>query len=319
MPNRGLFGRPNIRSTTQPHDHSGVANDGGVLTNDLHDGYAEFATMADPSTPPAGSMRVYLQTGSGKPTWKDDAGNVHTFASPGLNANVTFNNSFASPPASPSAGDLWLPSDSNGLLYRYNGTLWLPYGNAYPLSTPPTSGWSWVNQGSATVDSTYGQGIALVVPGAGDTVTMTARVRTKPAGAYTVTAHMIGDRGNKDYHAWGLLWRESTGGTMVLHGYQVSGIQLQLNQKWSSATAVSATYSNYNTYGPPFEWLRIQDDGATNRLLFGSCDGQHWQQLHSVGRTDYQTPDQIGFFVSPRNAITPNWDSVLVVDSWTEA
>lgn len=46
------------------HNHT-ADNDGGALTNDLHDGYVEIATSAVPSTPAAGKMRIYAQDAAG--------------------------------------------------------------------------------------------------------------------------------------------------------------------------------------------------------------------------------------------------------------
>lgn len=46
------------------HNHT-ADNDGGALTNDLHDGYVEIATSTAPSTPAAGKMRIYAQDAAG--------------------------------------------------------------------------------------------------------------------------------------------------------------------------------------------------------------------------------------------------------------
>lgn len=46
------------------HDHTGDT-DGGVLTDDTHDGFVEIGTSAAPSTPAAGKMRIYAQDASG--------------------------------------------------------------------------------------------------------------------------------------------------------------------------------------------------------------------------------------------------------------
>ncbi|KKK75519.1 hypothetical protein LCGC14_2872910, partial [marine sediment metagenome] len=40
------------------HDHTGAA-DGGVLTNDEHDGYSEYDEIATPANPAANKLRVY--------------------------------------------------------------------------------------------------------------------------------------------------------------------------------------------------------------------------------------------------------------------
>ena len=45
---------------TLDHNHTGVG-DGGVLTNDLHDGYMQIAEIVDPSNPPQDSVRLYTR------------------------------------------------------------------------------------------------------------------------------------------------------------------------------------------------------------------------------------------------------------------
>src|SRR5258706_6904765 len=55
---------------TNAHDHAGTT-DGGVLTNDQHDGYSEFAALADPAAPGASILRMYARLMSGRmlPRW----------------------------------------------------------------------------------------------------------------------------------------------------------------------------------------------------------------------------------------------------------
>jgi hypothetical protein len=58
------------------HNHTAAGGDGGVLTNDEHDGYAEFAEIATPSTPAANKGRLYAKdvSGASLPHWKTEAG-----------------------------------------------------------------------------------------------------------------------------------------------------------------------------------------------------------------------------------------------------
>jgi hypothetical protein len=44
-------------------------------------------------------------------------------------------------------------------------------------------------------------------------------------------------------------------------------------------------------------FLQIGDDG-TNRLVKFSADGQNFETFHSIGRTDFLTADEWGFYVS---------------------
>jgi hypothetical protein len=49
-----------IAGTTIDHNHT-AGGDGGILTNDLHDGYMQIAEIATPSSPPADSGRMFTR------------------------------------------------------------------------------------------------------------------------------------------------------------------------------------------------------------------------------------------------------------------
>jgi hypothetical protein len=58
------------------HNHTGATDDGGVLTNDAHDGYSEYTEIASPSTPAANKVRLYAKDKAGVSTlyYKQDDG-----------------------------------------------------------------------------------------------------------------------------------------------------------------------------------------------------------------------------------------------------
>jgi len=61
--------------------------------------------------------------------------------------------------------------------------------------------------------------------------------------------------------------------------------------------------------------MRIADNN-TNRICSVSADGQNWIEVHSVGRTDFLTADQVGFMIRPTNSATPNIGTGVSVLSW---
>ena len=62
-----VFGLKNlISSALVLHNHTSAADDGGVLTNDEHDGYSDYAEIADPGTPVASHKRLWVQEVGGK-------------------------------------------------------------------------------------------------------------------------------------------------------------------------------------------------------------------------------------------------------------
>ena len=50
-----------IGATAMDHNHTTALNDGGVLTNDLHDGYSQYAKISTPTSPPANSIRWFTR------------------------------------------------------------------------------------------------------------------------------------------------------------------------------------------------------------------------------------------------------------------
>lgn len=223
----------------------------------------------------------------------------------------------ASPPASPAAGDLWLPSDSF-YAYRYSGSAWVPWGPIFPMATPPlVSALTWVNQGGATASETNG-GIHLSAP-ASASHSVRALVKTAPATPYTITAAFLTSNVAVNYLACGLLFRQSSDGKLVTlqretnsgftSGWGVNSLT------FDSPTAVVSEVAVIGALGFGVQWLRIADNG-TNRICSFSADGQNWQVLHTVSRTSHLTADQVGIFCDSLNG---SWPSNMTLLSWKEA
>ena len=101
---------------TGGHDHTSAGGDGGVLTDDEHDSYSEYAERATPSTPAANKGRLYAKdlAGVATPHWLDDGGTEHNLlaATPAV-VDLTDQ---ASDPAAAS-GHSRLYSKTDGLVY----------------------------------------------------------------------------------------------------------------------------------------------------------------------------------------------------------
>ena len=226
-------------------------------------------------------------------------------------ANKISTSALASPPASPATGDLWLPNNSL-YLFRYSGTAWISWGPISPLTLPVDSDFSWVNQGTATVDATNGA-IYLSGPlGAGHNARI--RIKAAPTVPYTITALIRPALYALNSVACGLCFRNS--GSGALHLFRIvysSGFNL-FSTKYTSPTVQSADYVGtlYSLVGQIY--LRIQDDNI-NRNCYWSVDGYHWELFHNVVRTDFLTADQVGFFVEAQNASVGAAMSLL---SWAE-
>jgi hypothetical protein len=232
---------------------------------------------------------------------------------------------WASRPSALVNGRLYLPSDGF-TLGRDNGASWDTFGPMEAFTPPSDTGFGWRNQGSSTLTIDKDR-LLLNAAAAGNAVNMVARVIAAPATPYTITAYLVPVPISKLFNGYGLIFRQNGAGTgtgrivtMWWAGGNFAGsTQPTLRiEKWSSETAVSASYAEFLCQIPP-SWFRIQDTGV-NTVFFISTDGQNWTQLFSVSRTDYmlQGPDQVGFFGHSMNAATPNLDVPVNLLSWKQ-
>jgi hypothetical protein len=120
-------------------------------------------------------------------------------------------------------------------------------------------------------------------------------LQNAPATPYTITIAFIPNGvGNND--AWGFVWRQSSDGKLVTINKSAGNNSLAVN-KWTSDSAFSAAYvtitGGLDVYQPCL-FFRATDNG-TNRISSISADGQNFIDIHTVGRTDFMTANQIGF------------------------
>lgn len=229
-------------------------------------------------------------------------------------AKVPSTSAYTSAPSSPTSGDLWLPSDGISAL-RYSGSAWAPWGPIFPLTAPVSGDFAWVNQGGASVDTTYG-GIYLLAPATAGT-SWRIRKKTAPSTPYTITAAFLASAAALDNAYQCIGFRESSSGKLVTFGLQAStGSHLKVD-KYTDETTFSATYLDAIARfgGGSAIWLRIADNG-TNRICSVSPDGRHWTVVHTVGRTDFLTANEVFFACQAQNA---SYDADMTLISWAQA
>lgn len=208
---------------------------------------------------------------------------------------------------------MWKTPDASGIttsgniLFVPSGTLYTEqtisshvYGPIFQLTTPVTTGWTWVNQGSATLDTTYSDHI--YIDNLVNTQTIAMRKKAAPSTPYTIDIAILVNAIFSSEAFCGLCWRQSSDGKLVTHAiwHNSNVIQYYLS-KWNSPTSFN---SHYTSQANPTAmltgsliWLRMVDDGV-NRLVYFSVDGQHWAFIYSVDRADFLTADEVGFFAA---------------------
>lgn len=216
---------------------------------------------------------------------------------------------YASAPASPAAQTLYQCTDCP-LSMIYDGTKWNYFHGDSPIALP-TALSTWVNQGTATLTS-FGPFQGITAPTDGGTVTARMRVKTLAnTSNYTVTFLLDATNMATQFGLFGVCLYDSVGGRYIFAGFAGRGstasggtaVSQTINvSKFTSVTAFSADYIQYPYPNPGKIWIRIKDDG-TNRITSISMDGYVFQQIHSVGRTDFVTPNSVGFMAMANSTV----------------
>jgi hypothetical protein len=212
------------------------------------------------------------------------------------------------------AGRVGFPSDGIGIL-RDGGSAWTMWGPLFPFTAPVDGDYAWINQGSASVSTTYG-GIYLYTTAVSGSVRIRKKSKT---GSYSCIMGFCPNLIGGSAPRCGFVWRQSSDGKLVTFFVEnntvVSGVSIVSVYKWTSPTVFSATYVQVaHRWVGPIAWLKIQDNG-TSRICSLSSDGQNWLAIHTVGRTDFMTADEIGFGIDAGQA---TYEAGMNVLSWRE-
>jgi len=287
----------------------------GILTLTHHATSLILPTGANITTA-AGDTARFRSLGAGNwacVSYQRKDGTALAGSGGGGGGDSTTTAAYASKPAASNDGNLFLPSDGFQI-ERDTGSVWAPWGPIYPLTLPVDGDFAWVNQGTGSVTTTQG-GIHLLAPAASGT-NIRARVKSAPATPYVITACFLPLLTAINFASCGLLFRQSSDGKIAVLGLAHSTDWEFSFNKYSSATAFASQYgiASMKHYLSPI-FLRIADNG-TNRILSFGTDGQNFTQLHSVGRTDYLTADQVGFYANSENTTYPAAATLL---SWKQS
>lgn len=186
----------------------------------------------------------------------------------------------------------------------------------YTLTAVVDGDFTWRNQGGASKEASNGH-VAIIAP----TGTANLRIREKnvPSAPYTIVLGFIPMLPLSNYYSCGLVLVESGTGKCVTARYATSNSNWGFDvSKWSAVTSYDAQYGGSALTQSPnsgMVFIKLVDDN-TNRKCSVSFDGVNFWQIHTVGRTDYITPDKVGFFVDAETA-TP--DGIATFYSWAQS
>lgn len=233
----------------------------------------------------------------------DNAPVTHIYTAGALNqsiADVIQRGAYASLPAVEKAGRQYMCTDFPVTFYD-DGSNWHPYYSGYPATTPSDSGFSWVNQGSAVIDTSgYGLFLSCVSNGGYTSYRMRVKSHSSPR-KYTVgfVPGFVDDTNAGN----GLVFRESgTGKFVTFNCWCENNNDFRVYiEKWNSATSFNGNIKNWKFNNPGnVIWFQFEDNG-TNIYWRTSRNGIDFVEATNASRTNFMSggPDQIGFFVDP--------------------
>lgn len=192
-------------------------------------------------------------------------------------------------------------------------------------TAPPTSGWSWVNQGSSTI-AQNAFGSLTLVPQTQSGFNARMYVRSFPSAPFQLDFLMAHYPSNVSSSLPGWCVRESGTGKIV--SYVIADNSTFLATQWGSPTSFTGNYVTTVSrasaiYGCVARWRLIW--GATNREIWVSFSG--WQnagdgwQLHSVAKNDGATTafDEFGLFTTTNFSAAAGTEPVTTLMSYVES
>jgi hypothetical protein len=212
------------------------------------------------------------------------------------------------------AGQRYLQTDGP-YEFIFNGSVWVPFAYDLECVLPVNSSFSWVNQGSASVQQTYGY-VDLNAPSTGSTSTNLNIRRVALSAPYYadfIFTTIVGVPA--DAVTLGVGFRDSSSGKLLtLHALFQTGSapEWQVN-RWNSPTS----YNNTELAGPPAIlangqplYVRLHNDGSNLYMYIGN--GLTWWLYYEEAVGTFLTPTDLFFFVDNSTTSGPAVDLDLI-------
>lgn len=220
-------------------------------------------------------------------------------------------------------GRIWTDSFPGWSWYRDDGTEWKKWSHFNEMTEPDQSLFAWINQGAATISSTYGPSVlkAVAPGGAGDNVHM--RVQTPPVTPYVLSACFTPNIESANKTSCGVVLRESSTGKFIFFRFMFDTTSIITKSdvifsvdKYTNPTTLSGNYTvcSAGFLRGSVIWLQIADDGADLTWSY-SNDGVNFVELTSQSRTNFMAlgPNQVGFAI---NSNTTSGAAGMTLLSW---
>lgn len=303
-----------------PSDGNVLVYQGSAWVNSTVSGYVTVLDdLTDVSVPTPNDGEV-LTYDSGSGLW---VASPVTASGSGGSANI-YSSPYASrPSAATTSGSLFMPTDSP-IIQRSDGSVWTSFGTIRALSPfPNLTGFSWVNQGGASIVESKG-GYLLTAETAAASDNFNIYVKSTPSTPYTVTATFMPLLNYKvNSSCVGLILRNSSSGNLITWPFQVDFEPSMYLFKYTNPTTYASSYGSTSDlafgelafyYHTGIITVRIEDNGTTMTFSI-SADGEIFISVYSRSSTDYITPDQIGIFANSYSTTLPARMKLL---SWKE-
>lgn len=188
------------------------------------------------------------------------------------------------------------------------------FWNGYTVTLPPAiSSWTTANLDACTDDDQNGS-LYLMCPKDSTAELHAWYIADTPP--FTATVLFEGYLRRANFNSFGLGFTDGT---------KFAPCEVLFNNeftfgaaKWADTGSYSADYAITGFPEDPISvvkiWLRVADDGTTNRTCAYSLNGSDFVTFHTVGRTDFLTPTGYAITVKPQNA---NYDTAVRVISRT--
>jgi len=186
----------------------------------------------------------------------------------------------------PAEGDEGYPTDAPGYsAVCFSAGTWTWFYEGTAIEIPPSAGWTAMN---AAVTASAAQRVVVVQNGSDEYEGEYRACPSVPYASGVIFGFRWGGIG-----AFGVGFRQSSDGKLAA---MVRNTENQwICAKYTNRTTWAANYFVANTESESGKfWVKVIDNN-TNRIIQLSYDRINWTQVHSVGRTDHLTADQIWY------------------------